>query len=151
MSLSKAKKRDCVIFGILPIVSAGLASIYIPIPEHITIGIIVDDIKMMIGVWATLLGFLLTATSILLTMGGKKFIEFIKDTGDYKTILISFVISCAFMFFAILLGLICTLAIYDTVILYKWLIGLSSIVFMSDFISLLLFFIVILKTDWNRE
>ena len=111
MSLSKAKKRDCVIFGILPIVSAGLASIYIPIPEHITIGIIVDDIKMMIGVWATLLGFLLTATSILLTMGGKKFIEFIKDTGDYKTILISFVISCAFMFFAILLGLICTLAI----------------------------------------
>lgn len=50
--------------------------------------------KMMISVWGTLFGFLLSAESILLTLGGKKYLNALRESVHYRTILFTYFIAC---------------------------------------------------------
>lgn len=50
--------------------------------------------KMMVSVWGTLLGFIITAVSILMAFTGSRLTEEIKKTGHYKTILFCYVYTC---------------------------------------------------------
>lgn len=50
--------------------------------------------KMMISVWGTLFGFLLSAESILLTLGGKKYLKALRESVHYRTILFTYFIAC---------------------------------------------------------
>ena len=59
---------------------------------RVTINMEIKDfyeiLKVVIGVWATLLGFIITAASILITFNGSKLTEEIKNTGHFKTVII---------------------------------------------------------------
>lgn len=67
----------------------------------------IDDFKTILGIWGTLLGFLITAVSILLTLGNGKFLDMLKVTGHYKTILLSYVTCCIHLLLAIIFAVIC--------------------------------------------
>ena len=67
----------------------------------------IDNYKMMLDIWGTLLGFLITAVSILLILGDGKFINMIKATGHYTTILLSYGSCCIHLFIVIVLDLVC--------------------------------------------
>lgn len=67
----------------------------------------IDDFKTILSIWGTLLGFLITAVSILLTLGNGKFLDMLKVTGHYKTILLSYVTCCVHLLLAIFFAVIC--------------------------------------------
>lgn len=50
--------------------------------------------SLLIGVWATILGFLITAVSILLSVKDSKYIIALKNSGHFKTLLKIFVFTC---------------------------------------------------------
>lgn len=66
-----------------------------------------ESYKIMLSIWGTLLGFLITAVSILLTIGEGKFLTMLKDTGHYQTILYSYVICCMHLLVAVVLAIVC--------------------------------------------
>ncbi len=55
---------------------------------------IVDVVKTMIGIWGSLLGFIISAESILIAFNGGKLTEEIKKTGHFKTILFIYTMTC---------------------------------------------------------
>lgn len=67
----------------------------------------IEDFKVMLGVWGTLLGFLITAVSIFLTLGDGKFLGILKATGHFKTILLSYVVCCVHLLIAIVFSIVC--------------------------------------------
>ena len=74
--------------AVIPIVISIIFSLLIPV--NVTAESFFASLQVIIGVWATLLGFIITTVSILLTFTGSKLTEEIKATGHYKTILFSY-------------------------------------------------------------
>ena len=102
----------------------------------------------LIGVWATCLGFMITAVSILLALNSNKYIEMLKKTGHYKTILISFM-SCCFHI------LIAMSAMVVLTIIQKWTIVIFALLctFTIDVITIMgicLFFLLIIILKVNE-
>lgn len=61
----------------------------------------IDIFKTLLGVWATLLGFIVTAESILIAMGGKEdYIQAFKNSKHYNTVLFTYSITGLDLFFA---------------------------------------------------
>lgn len=67
----------------------------------------IEDFKVMLSVWGTLLGFLITAVSILLTLGDGKFLGILKKTGHFETILLSYVVCCIHLLIAVVVAIVC--------------------------------------------
>lgn len=108
---SGAVKRDRFLIFLFPVVVAIIAYLIIYrvcIKENFVVDVNegIDDFKTMLGIWGTLLGFLITAISILLTLGNGKFLGMLKDTGHYKTILLSYISSCVHLLTAILISIV---------------------------------------------
>ena len=72
----------------------------------------------MLSIWATILGFLITAMSILLTVKNTKYIKALKQAGHFQTLLRVYTESC-FMI-TILIFYILTWGIIHTVKDYFW-------------------------------
>ena len=103
----------------------------------------VEVSKTLLGTWATLLGFIVTAESILITMGGKEYIQAFKESRHYKTVLLtyfstSFVLLSATIFSIVI---IC-LNIWDTVLFYILIYLILSTFLLLFFCILFLFFMV---------
>lgn len=67
----------------------------------------IDDFKTVLGIWGTLLGFMIAAVAIIITLGNDKFVDLLKDTGHYNTILFSYGLCCIHLFLAVILALVC--------------------------------------------
>lgn len=109
---SKAIIKDRVIILFLPILISLLAFYVINnacVKHSFIISEVdgIDNIKTMLGIWGTLLGFLITAVSILLALDDGKFLSMLKNTGHYKTILLSYIICCLHLFVAVVISVIC--------------------------------------------
>ena len=78
--------------AVIPIVISIIFSLLIPV--NVTAEFFFDSLQVIIGVWATLLGFIITTVSILLTFTVSKLTEEIKATGHYKTSLFSYLLTC---------------------------------------------------------
>lgn len=99
--------------------------------------------KTLLGTWATLLGFIVTAESILITMGGKEYIQAFKESRHYKTVLLtyfstSFVLLAATVFSAVV---IC-MEIWNAILFYILIYLLISTFLLIFFCILFLFFMV---------
>lgn len=98
----KAKsKHICRRIGIavVPVIlgslcSIGVDRILLKLDRQIELESFLEAEKMMVGVWGTLLGFIITAVSILMAFTGSKLTEEIKGTGHYNTILFCYVYTC---------------------------------------------------------
>ena len=97
--------------------------IFVPIFLGIIIGLIVDYllkninyrmmatdgldlVKTVIDVWGILLGFVITAVSILLTIGENSFISTLVETNHMKSIILSYVVSSIYLLIAIIFSMI---------------------------------------------
>lgn len=72
----------------------------------------------MLRIWVTILGFLITATSILLTVKNTKYIKALKKAGHFQTLLKVYTESCFII--TILIFYILTLKIMSPVKYYFW-------------------------------
>lgn len=92
----------------------------------------VEITKTLLGVWSTLLGFMITAVSILLSIGGNEYIKAFRKTDHYHTVMYTQVITCLLLFIATVFStIIVCLSIWNWVCLSFF----SYLVF-STFIAL---------------
>ena len=95
---SAAVKRDRVFINVFPLIIAIVlfSVILVLVKENKLINVDkgMSICNTMVGVWTTCLGFMITAVSVLLALNSSDYIEMLKKTGHYKTILICFVSCC---------------------------------------------------------
>lgn len=61
----------------------------------------IESVKVVIDIWGTLLGFIITVVSILVAFTGSKLTEEIKRTGHFKTVLYTYILTCFTLLIAI--------------------------------------------------
>lgn len=108
---SRAIKRDRIRIATLPIIVSILAKYIIEnLCEKYSFVISskegLSNVEMMLGIWGTLLGFLITAVSILLVLNDGVFINMLKKTGHYKTVLFTYIVCCVHLFVAIIVAIV---------------------------------------------
>lgn len=110
---TRAIKKDKRIVFLLPII-CGIITLFVVnyfLSKNSTFIISVeegiDDFKTVLGIWGTLLGFMIAAVAIIITLGNDKFVDLLKDTGHYNTILFSYGLCCIHLFLAVILALVC--------------------------------------------
>lgn len=102
----------------------------------------------MLSIWGTLLGFLITAVSILLTIGEGKFLNMLKSTGHYQTILFSYVICCVHLLLVVVLAIVCVfIKIWNMNLFAVLCAAVIDTVFRVGFCLLFLFVIVLKAND----
>ena len=86
--------KDRLAIGLIPIVVAAI-SVNVLIPKN-EIGLKegIDDCKMMLDIWGVMLGFVITALSILLTSHENRYVKTLIDTKHFSTVLFSYAICC---------------------------------------------------------
>ena len=109
--ISKAVKRDRIFINLLPIVFSGI--IFLIIKSKINAGNLMSPaegfslFETMVGIWGTLLGFMITAVSILLAFNDGNIIKKLKETGHYNTVLICYASCCLHLLVALSYACIC--------------------------------------------
>ena len=110
---TRAIKKDKRIVFLLPIICGIITLVVVNyfLSKNSTFIISVeegiDDFKTVLGIWGTLLGFMIAAVAIIITLGNDKFVDLLKDTGHYNTILFSYGLCCIHLFLAVILALVC--------------------------------------------
>lgn len=66
----------------------------------------IEITKTLLSVWSTLLGFMITAVSILLTIGGNEYITTFRNTDHYHTVMYTQVLTCLVLFIATVFSII---------------------------------------------
>lgn len=151
---SGAIRKDRILIAVAPIVISVIAyfiihRICIKTGFNITNIDGIEDYKTMLSIWGTLLGFLITAVSILLTIGDGKFLDMLKTTGHYETILYSYVICCVHLLLAVILAIVCVFLKLWNMILFAVLCAAVIDTVIRVAICLLFLFVIVLKT--NKE
>lgn len=110
---TRAIRKDKRIVFLLPIICGIIAFFVVDYVSSKNITFIVpaeegvDNLKTVLGIWGTLLGFMIAAVAIIITLGNDKFVDLLKDTGHYNTILFSYGLCCVHLFLAVVLALVC--------------------------------------------
>lgn len=103
----------------------------------------IEIIKTLLGIWATLLGFIITAASILVTMEGKDYIQAFKNSHHYKTVMWSYCFASFSLLVAIIGGIIITcINTWSEILFYILIYMISSTLIIIFFCVLFLFFMI---------
>lgn len=104
--MSKRQKSDRIWLSLLPVVIS--AVICILIKKHL--GEIQYDVQKidyssvidtMLTIWITLMGFVITAVSILIAFDGSEYTKEIRESGHYKTVMYMYLYTSFVLFIAI--------------------------------------------------
>ena len=60
----------------------------------------------MLDIWGVMLGFVITALSILLTIHENRYVKMLIDTKHYSTVLFSYAFCCTYLFIAVIVSII---------------------------------------------
>ncbi|MFR6333706.1 MAG: hypothetical protein ACLUOI_36310 [Eisenbergiella sp.] len=128
--------------AVIPIVISIIFSLLIPV--NVTAESFFASLQVIIGVWATLLGFIITTVSSLLTFTGSKLTEEIKATGHYKTILFSYLLTCFELLIFLLLSLLVHYRVYSGIMVKVLIAGV--IISLTDIFICLFFLTLVIYT-----
>lgn len=148
MKLTDSQKRDRSLILIVPILGCVIFQFFIgKYIKSNNISVIdingQNIIQMLLGVWATLLGFIITAESILIAFRGGEFTNFIISSGHMRNVLFSYMQTCIVLFLCICIFVpIAILSIWNEVIFVVFCICISLSMFNVG-ISLLFLFIML--------
>nr|WP_288828509.1 hypothetical protein [uncultured Clostridium sp.] len=134
IKITKHLKRRFFI-TLFPLVIAIIVSYVLTqniIPEDNTIQELnfIESVKMVIGMWSTLLGFIITAVSILVAFTGSRLTEEIKRTGHFKTVLYTYILTC--------FSLISAISIFVPVVVSKFYSELLYAIFIAALVVTLI-------------
>lgn len=151
-AVSKSIKKDRKIIALLPFFVSVVAFLVIKFCTKKNSFVIdrldgLEDYKIMLSIWGTLLGFLITAVSILLTMGKDKFLDMLKDTGHYKTILFSYLMCCLHLLLAVILAIVCVFMKIWNMTLFAILCATVLDTVIRVAICLIFLFAIVMKND----
>lgn len=103
----------------------------------------IETVKIVIGIWATLLGFSITAESILISVRGGELTNLMFSSGHIKTMLFSFMITNIILFLCLVIFIPVILKGAWNFEIYRLFVCSISISFCSLGISLLYFFMIL--------
>lgn len=133
------KKVDqCIIFAssiLLPVIISICILLRMRIIDYVIVTETwVEIIKVLLGVWGTLLGFIVTALSIILAIGNSPFLKLLNKTGHIKTIMLAYVVTSIMLFIATVFGiLVVCLNTFSMKLL-----GITIFLIFSTFLSLMI-------------
>lgn len=103
----------------------------------------IDISKSLSGIWATLLGFIVTSESILITMSGREYIEAFKESKHYKTVVLTYFLTSLTLLIATIFSIIVVcLNIWNAILFYILIYLIISTFSLIFFCILFLFFMV---------
>ena len=100
--MSKKQRTERILIFILPIFITLLTGVFLETPSKMDISDGMEFLKTMIGVYSTLLGFAITAESILIAFQGGEYTQLIIRAGHLKTVLFSFVLTNISLFWGLI-------------------------------------------------
>lgn len=107
----------------------------------------IDVSKTLLGVWATLLGFIITATSILVTMDGKEYMHAFRDSDHYSTVILTYGLASFDLLAATIFGItVIFVNTWTQVMFYLLVYFILSTLFLLFFCILFLFFMITKST-----
>lgn len=106
----------------------------------------VDVSKTMLGVWATLLGFIITATSILVTMDGKEYICAFRGSNHYSTVILTYGLASFDLLAATIFGITVIFINTWSQVIFYWLVYFLLSTLLLLFFCILFLFLLIAKS-----
>lgn len=104
-------------------------------------------LETMLSLWGTLLGFMITAISILLAFNDGKVIKMLKDTGHYRTILMCYASCCIHLLTAVVFACTCIFARFMGKVLFSVLCSIALDTLLMIVLCLYFLFVIILKQN----
>lgn len=111
LEMTKTNVIDRIIIAMAPLLT-GMITIAILIYVTQKNSIVIDSeagielIKSIIDIWGVLLGFIITAVSILLTLGENSFINTLIETNHMQSIIFSYVMASIYLFLSLVVAII---------------------------------------------
>ncbi len=102
-------------------------------------------IKSIIDVWGILLGFVITAVSILLTIGDNSFITTLVETNHMKSIILSYVTSSVYLLLSIVFSIALLVAKAWNSEMFSAFLGINACIVVSIAICIYFLFAIALK------
>ncbi len=142
--------KDRIFISLVPLIIAILSFIIIRnliIHNKIEININdgIEDLKVMVSVWVTILGFLVTSVSILITISGGNFINIMKESGHFKTIIYVFLLCCVHSFIALVFSLICVFCKFWNMTIFSVLCAMVIDTMILVLIAVIFMFFVVMR------
>lgn len=110
-----------------------------------------DNCKMLIGLWGTLLGFLITAASVLLALHNTgEFVQMLKNTGHFKTILYAYTSASTYLLISIVAAVTIVMFELWSRRIFALLVAMNITNFLSLAFCLLFLFVIILRCDFKK-
>lgn len=141
---------DSLLLVAIPTIFAAIVCGIVNVPETLQTESLLDKLSVFMGIWATLLGFLVTACTILIGLGDNDSIKFMKLSGDYRSVFKCIIISCFLLLIAIGAGGTFLLIDVKIIVLYFYLVGASVIIIISVAISLIYLLFAILNATKQK-
>lgn len=105
----------------------------------------IENVKTILGVWGTILGFMITSVSILVTMGDNNFLKAMKDSGHFVTILYTYVCTCFHLLMAVIFAIVLVFGNFWCKILFALTCAFIADTFVMVAICLFFLFCIVLK------
>lgn len=140
--------RITIIF--IPIVVGGLGILFLYrfLPNfRISKDLGLEIVKSIFDVWGILLGFIITAVSILLTANKDDLLETLIATNHMQSIIFSYITASAYLFIAIIYALVLLIFQLWGNVLSLIFIALNIIIVLSVGISIYLLFLIMFKMN----
>lgn len=108
VKITKANIIDRIIITFLPLILGVIGAVIVKKLFSLDISVSegLELVKTVFDVWGILLGFVITAISILLTVGENSFINLLITTNHMQNIIYSYVTASLFLFIAIVFALV---------------------------------------------
>ena len=101
-------------------------------------------VSSMLDVWGILLGFMIAAVSVLLSFSDGKFITILKQSGHYKTVLLSFMYCCFHLLVALCFAIVIIIYGLKSVVVFNLICGFTAdtLVIVGECLYLLLCIVI---------
>ncbi len=108
-------------------------------------------LAVLIGVYGTILGFMVAVVSILLSFNDGRMITLLKKTGHFKTILLKYMICCFHLFLALSITLLMVITDAYGTFYYRLECGLFTDSIVTVGICLFLLYALIKRIDFSSN
>lgn len=147
MKILENKIIDTIVMNIFPPIVAVIVALLMHFPG-------MDNerwfnvLSVLIGVFGTILGFMVAVVSVLLAFNDGRMIMLIKKTGHYKTILLTYMICCFHLFIALFISLAMVITDAYGAVYYKLECGLFTDSMVIVGVCLFLLYALIKRIDF---
>lgn len=136
---SRIHTIDKIIIILIPIIVSIISVQLIPM-NKIETKEGLENCKMMLDIWGVMLGFVITALSILLTVHENRYVKMLIDTKHFTTVLFSYMCCCIYLFISVVISIILIYSKYWNNYIYMMFKGMIVVTICS--LGIALFFMV---------